>query len=366
MPLVCAPLALLVMACGAASGADEPSLTVEIVASGLEEPVAMAFAPDGSLFFNERPGRVRFVGADGRLRPEPVLTLSPALEGEWGLLGLALDPDFERNGHLYVLYTEPVREAVARPTIARYTVADGRATEPVSIARLAETTPPFVIHVGGNLRFGPDGRLYVTVGDYGREPEMAQNLSVPVGKILRLDPDGSVPPDNPFDADDGVDPRIWAYGLRNNWDFDFAPDGSLWSSGNGDDRCDHVNLIVRAGNYGWPRIPDGTCAPEEGLAPKYLLSRGGEAASEPGSTVGPTGLLAYSGTARADWAGDLFVCAVNTGNLTRLDREPADGQRLLRAEVLLPGRCFLDVEEAPDGSLYFSDFEAIYRLEPRG
>lgn len=355
-------LSLLVVACRAGSGSRGPGARVERVAGGLEEPVAMAFAPDGSLFFNERRGRVRLITADGKLLEEPVLTLDVSYAGEWGLLGLALDPGFEDNGYLFVLYTEPAQEGVARPRINRYTVVDGKAREEVAIARLAETRPPFQIHLGGNMRFGPDGRLYVTVGDYGRDPLLAQNLSVPIGKVLRLNPDGSVPPNNPFDPDDGADPRVWAYGLRNSWDLDFDGGGNLWASGNGPDRCDQVSLIARGGDYGWPDIPEGTCRPAKGLAPKHIFSIDERPGYEPGSTVGPTGIVAYSGAQNPAWTGDLFTCAVNTGDMTRLDTGGPMGQDILGADVVVEGQCFLDVEESPEGDLYFSDFEAIYRL----
>lgn len=181
-----------------------PNVTSEVVVSGAEFPVAIAFAPDGRLFYNELlTGNIRVVQPDGTLLPEPFARVDADTSGrggEWGLLGIALDPDFETSGYVYVYYTKPIETDVAQPTVLRFTDVDNKGTDPtVIVGDLPQTLPEHPgFHVAGNIHFGPDGYLYIAIGEYNM-PWFAQDLTRPEGKILRVDKSGgSAPPDNPF------------------------------------------------------------------------------------------------------------------------------------------------------------------------
>lgn len=240
--LVLAVLAALVLL--PAAGA-EPQPRVETLVGGLQVPWALAFAPDGSLWLTERPGRIRVV-RDGRLEPRPVATLPAAAVGEGGLMGLALDPDFARTGWLYTCYTmEKPGGLVNR--IVRLTVRDGRAGEE---RVLLDDIPGASIHDGCRLKFGPDGKLYATTGDAGQR-QLSQRRDSPAGKILRMNPDGSAPADNPFPGS-----LVWALGIRNSQGIAWDPAGRLWASEHGPSGFpgghDEINLIEPGKNYGWP------------------------------------------------------------------------------------------------------------------
>jgi glucose/arabinose dehydrogenase len=236
---------LLVAILGVPPLGAEPA--VSVVAAGLEVPWALTFAPDGRLFVTERPGRIRVV-RDGRLDPSPVGSLAVAAAGEGGLMGLALDPRFGDNGHLYVCYTrDKGGELVNR--LSRLTVRDGRLVdEHVLVDDMAGAG----IHDGCRVKIGPDRKLYFTMGDAGR-PQLAQQRDSLNGKVLRLETDGRVPTDNPFPGS-----LVYSLGHRN-------PQGLAWDSRgrlieaehgpSGVPCChDEINLIEPGRNYGWPDV----------------------------------------------------------------------------------------------------------------
>ncbi|HXG35843.1 MAG TPA: PQQ-dependent sugar dehydrogenase, partial [Dehalococcoidia bacterium] len=167
------------------------------------------------------------------------------------MLGIAIDPEFFANRYVYVYYMEPLTVATARPVVVRFTEQDGRGIDPqVILGDLPPTQPPYFNHVAGHIHFGPDGYLYVSIGDYGGTPESAQDLSTVRGKLLRVQRDGSPAPGNPFNGRAGADARVFAYGLRNSFDFTFEPGtGRIYASENGPDRCDELNFIVPGHNY---------------------------------------------------------------------------------------------------------------------
>lgn len=365
LTLLLLPPFLLASACG---GGDGPLLGSEAVVSEAEFPAALAVAPDGRLFYTElRAGNIRVVSPEGELQPEPFAHIDVAARGEWGLLGLALDPDFADNGYVYVYFMEAIRPNLARPVVMRLTDRDGRGVDATPILDdLPRTDPPNVNHVGGRLRFGPDGYLYVSIGEFGRDRENSQDLSTVKGKILRVSKeDGSPPPDNPFlDAPD-IDPRILAYGVRNSFGLVFHPQtGKLYASDNGQDNCDEINLIVPGRDYGWPGpyLLD-SCATTHGVQPIYNLARSGKSPWEPGSTVGPTGVEFASGSIYPEVADALLVCDWNTGTMRALQLGGAGDTRVL-GERNVTRDCQLDIAQAPDGSIYYSNQSEIRRLIP--
>jgi glucose/arabinose dehydrogenase len=231
---------------------EPEGVAVTTFASGLQTIWSLEFAPDGRLFVSERPGRIRVVGPDGALDPVPWLELPDLVRRDDGMLGLALHPDFAEEPWVYVFHlVRKGDELVNR--VSRFREVGGRAGQEEVLLDDLEST---VTHNGGRLRFGPDGMLYVTLGDID-QPTLAQDLIRLHGSILRITPEGRVPADNPWPGS-----AIWAYGLRNTGGLAFRPaDGALFAADHGPssewgplriNARDEINIIVRGGNYGWP------------------------------------------------------------------------------------------------------------------
>ena len=222
------------------TAADGTTFRVEVVATGLEIPWSLTFTPDGRLFVTERPARVRVV-QNGQLLPTPALTLTDAwANGEAGVLGLAVDPAFALNRFVYLLYTQDRGTLPPVNRVVRYRELNNTLAEAVVIF---DGIPGALTHDGGRVRFGPDGLLYVTMGD-NREASDAQDLAAFTGKIFRLNADGTTPPSNPLAS------PVYSYGHRNPQGIDWHPvSGDLWATEHGDIGNDEVNRIVAGGNY---------------------------------------------------------------------------------------------------------------------
>ena len=325
-------LATLACACSAAA---QPR--VEVVASRLEAPWALAFAPDGRLFVTERPGRIRVV-ANGRLSAEPVAEIAVARYGESGLMGLALDPGFAANAHLYVCYTRQ-RGADLFNRVARLTVGrDGKAGDE---RVLLDNIPGAPIHDGCRLKFGPDGKLYVTMGDAAvtRAAQERDSLS---GKILRINADGSVPADNPFPGS-----PVYSMGHRNPQGLAWDDAGRLLAAEHGPSGHDEVNHILPGRNYGWPEVR-GRAGDPRFVDP--LVESGDK------DTWAPSG-IAFLG-------GDLFVAGLRGERLLRFTFSP--GLAVTRASALLVGTHgrLRDVVVGPDGALYVATCNRDGRGQP--
>ena len=316
---------------------------VETVATGLEAPWELAIAPDGRLFLTERPGRVRVI-ADGQLLPEPAVVIQEVAEvGEGGLLGLALHPDFASNGYVYVYYTYRDGSGAFWNRVVRYTERDNRLIDPLVVL---DGIPGASLHDGGRIAFGPDGKLYVTAGD-ARNPALAQDLGSLAGKILRVNPDGSVPPDNPFPGS-----PVWSYGHRNPQGLAWAPDGRLYATEHGPTgdlgmaAHDEVNLIEPGRNYGWPEMVGATVVGAPGDYVPPVLESGQQ-------TWAPSGAAFVSSGRFPQWQGDLLFAGLRSRTLWRLDLSE-DGRQAVALEPLFAGEFgrLRAVVEAPDGTLY--------------
>lgn len=315
----------------------------ETFLTNLSFPVTLAFAPDGRLFFNElQTGRVRVV-QNGVLLPVPFATLPVATAGERGLLGLALDPQFATNHHVYVLYSDVA--GVQR--VVRFTEANNVGSNSTTI--LADL-PSANFHNGGNIGFGRDGRLYITLGD-AENPANAQNPDSLSGKILRYNPDGSLPSDNPF-----AGRPAFNLGLRNSFDFTFHPQtGVIYASENGPSCDDEINRVTPGANYGWR--PNYPCGDTSFVAPIVRFN----------PVIAPTGITFYTATVFPQFRNQLFLVDFVTGRVRRLAVDESSQGQVTESAIVVDGGFgqLLDIVQGPDGFLYFSSTGAIHRIVPQ-
>lgn len=375
MPRIAVPLALaLVLAAplpGAraddgAIGTERGPIRLVTVARGLERPWGMAFLPDGRLLVTEKPGRLRVVGADGKVGPP--LAGVPAVDaaGQGGLLDVALDPEFAANRLVYLSYAEP-RDGGNGTAVAR-----GRLTESgLADVRVIFRQQPTVRsghHFGSRLVFARDGRLFVTLGERNSERARAQTLDSHIGKVVRIERDGKVPADNPFVGQAGALPEIWSYGHRNVQGAALHPvTGELWSNEHGPRGGDELNRTLAGRNYGWPKVTYGV---------EYSGAKIGDSPTAPGieppvhywvPSIATSGLLFYTGDRFPRWKGNAFVGGLKSEQLSRLE---LDGNEVVHEEVLLRGVVgdrVRDVEQGPDGLIYLLTDEAdgrLLRIEP--
>jgi glucose/arabinose dehydrogenase len=380
--------AVLILAAGAAAilacadpvqhpALPAPELSIATVADSLEFAVQLAFLPDGRRLYTEKgTGRVRSMAPDGVVYAQPVLDVPVAFSGERGLAGLTLGPDFVRDRSLYVWYTasptdedthdrEP--EGVAGVFVERYRLEGDslRAGSGQRILTLPARPGPF--HNGGNVRFGPDGRLYVSLGELNKNMSLnAQRTGNPMGSILRYNADGTVPTDNPL----GPDNPIWVYGLRNPFGFAFDPaDGALWIADNGPAGHDRVLRMEPGENAGWPFVWGLPTNPLERVSAAVIGDEFRPAVWESyDARVAPTGILVLRDHAYgAAFDGRVLVAFYNTGRILQLELDPTR-RRVVRAGTFAEGLAggITDLELGPDGRLYALTATHLYRLDPAG
>ena len=333
-------------------------------------PVALAFAPDGRLFYNELiSGRIQVYAQEQTSTFAQVKVFAC---GEFGLLGLAIDPEFQENHYVYVYYIEPVadQESIGHPVIVRFTDVDGKGEDSTVIVGDLPHTTEVCAHVGGNLHFGPAGYLYVSIGDMQFwDPNQAQDLGSTRGKILRIDKsDGSAAPDNPFINEPGADPRVFAYGLRNPFSFTFHPrSGKLYAADNGLGNCDELNIIEAGNDYGHPVASftgeDPPCLERAGVKPIYLYSEPDMRPATFGSNVAPTGVHFVSADVYPSLGDALLSCEFNTGFMRRLLLAGPNMDHVANDDIVVKD-CALAMTTDPSGIVYYSGLREIRRLLP--
>lgn len=427
----------LMTACGDGGETELPfGLQTEVVTNA-DHASDIVFAPDGRMFFAEQyTGAIRVVSPDGRLQEEPFaqVTVANWLNLDWGLTGLALHPDFQNNHYVYAFYTSvagaagsaagtaaivsavppasgpggdsaqaspaplppggatftptpapggetgtpaPTQEAPrGQPLLVRFTDTNGTGlSETVISDDFPITSKDHPGYNGqGNIHFGPDGMLYLSLGDYD-DPNQVQDLSTPVGKLLRLNAEtGEAPPDNPLVNNPSADPRIYAYGFREPFDFTFSATGEIFGTDNTTVSCEELNLIRPGENYGWPDVgefPYPDCSAGDQVDAIYHFARDGKEPNEFLAFVEVSGLAFAPGSRYPSLGDSLFACesqisavenTVTNGVLKRLVVAP-NADSVSQSDVIEKD-CKGDVEAAPDGTLYYSNATEIRRLLP--
>ena len=359
--------------CGVSSNV---AFDVVVVAKGLEHPWSVEPLPDGQLLVTERPGRLRLVSASGQVG-DPIEGILPvAAAGQGGLLDVALSPTFATDRTIFWTFSEP-RDGGNGTAIARGMLsADNRRLDSVRVIFHVLPTYNGRQHFGSRIAFGPDGMLYASFGERSDTPMRpnAQRLDGHLGKVIRIRPDGSVPPDNPFVGRADAKPEIWDLGHRNPQGLAFDPQGRLWQVEHGTRGGDELNLIVKGKNYGWPLQAYGI---EYSGAQPITSALGPSAPSVAGMeqpvyfwdpVIAPSGLQFYTGNAFPAWRGSAFIGGLASKRLVRV---VLDGTRVVGEEHLLTDRNqrVRDVRQGPDGLLYLvTDEQAgeVWKLVPKG
>lgn len=354
-------------ACGTTANV---AFDVVVVARGLEHPWAVEPLPNGDLLVTERPGRMRVVSASGNVG-SPIAGLPDiAARGQGGLLDVELGPAFATDRMIYWSYSEP-REGGNATTVARGVLSsDGRNVSNVRVIFRAMPTYDGRMHFGSRLAFGPDGMLYITLGERSvlEVRPQAQQMNSHMGKTIRIAPDGSVPPDNPFVGRSDARPEIWSVGHRNVQASAFDPQGRFWVVDHGPQGGDELNLIEKGKNYGWPVVTFGeeySGAP----IPNSVTTRAGfvDPVYYWDPVIAPSGAQFYTGNAFPEWRGSLFVGALEQQRLVRLTlaNDRVTGEEHLLADR---GKRIRDVRQGGDGLLYVvtdEDDGEVWKLVPR-
>ncbi|TIQ19250.1 MAG: PQQ-dependent sugar dehydrogenase [Mesorhizobium sp.] len=338
-------------------------VAVETFAEGLEHPWGATYLPDGALLVTERPGRLRLVSTDGAVS-DPIDGVPDVLaSGQGGLLDVALDPDFANNRTVYLSYSEE-RGGGAATSVGRGRLDEnGSALSNFEVIFRQEPAVSSRLHYGSRLVFAPDGKLFVTLGERGKMRE-AQDPNNHLGTIVRINPDGSVPDDNPFVGKDGAD-EIWSYGHRNVQSAALHPQtGVLWTAEMGPRGGDELNIPQAGRNHGWPVVSwgrhySGERIPDPSTRPEFA-----DAIHSWTPVISPSGMTFYSGDMFADWRGDLLIGGLSAEGIVRVR---IDGKQVAGEEVLALGRRIRDVVQAPDGAVMaLTDEPAgkILRLTP--
>jgi glucose/arabinose dehydrogenase len=343
-------------------------LSVETVASGLDHPWGLAFLPDGRLLVTERPGRMRIVDRSGALSPALGGVPRVAASGQGGLLDVALDREFTSNATIYFCYAEPAsgggRTSMARARL----VSDAQPRlEDVKVIFRQQGPLSSGNHFGCRIVQMPDGNLFLAMGDHFTHRNEAQNLANHIGKVVRISPDGSVPPDNPFVGRPNVKPEIWSYGHRNAQGAALNPaTGKYWIHEHGPRGGDEINLVQAGKNYGWPVIGHGVDYSGAKIHDSTQKAGMEQPVKYWTPSIAPSGMAFYTGDLFPAWRGNLFVGALAAKMLVRVE---LDGEKVGKEERLLRdlGERIREVRAGPDGALWLltdSSRGRVLRLTP--
>jgi glucose/arabinose dehydrogenase len=346
-------LLTLSMAC---SGSDTPvrignSFVATPVAS-FHEPWAMTFLPDGRLLVTEKKGALKLLHVDSKKVSDISGVPKVAYGGQGGFGDVILHPQFATNSVVYVSYSEPGDGGTSGSAVARATLAldksGGGKLENLEVIWRQVPKVEGAGHFGHRLAFGPDGKLWITSSERQKFTP-AQDMKANLGKVVRLNEDGSVPADNPFHAQGGVTAQIWSLGHRNLLGLAFAPDGTLYTHEMGPKGGDELNVIVKGTNYGYPIVSngdhyDGRDIPDHPTRPEFkapLITWN--------PVISPAGFIIYSGKMFPDWTGDGFIGGLSSQSLVRVEFADGGAREAQRFDM---GRRIREVEQGPDGAIW--------------
>ena len=342
------------------------------LASGLEHPWGMAFLPSGEILLTERAGRLRILGKDGKLSPAVAGLPAVFAEGQGGLLGVALDPAYAANGLVYWAFAE-AENGVNGTAVARGKLITGPAPRLENVQVIWRQAPKMdsALHFGGRLVFAPDGKLFVTTGERSILPGrvQAQHLDATLGKVVRINADGSIPADNPFVKTPGAKPEIWSLGHRNLQAAALDPDGRLWTVEHGAKGGDELNHPEAGKNYGWATITYGEeysgrpigdgITQKDGLEqPVYYWD----------PVIAPSGMAFYQANLFPALKGSLLVGSLREQHVDRLVLKDGKviGEERLFTDI---GARVRDVAVGPDGAIYLltdEDEGRLIKVTPKG
>jgi glucose/arabinose dehydrogenase len=346
------------------------------VVEGLEHPWSLAWLPDGAMLITERSGRLRIV-RNGTLDPNPIAGVPEVFaDGQGGLMDVSLHPRFAQNRFVYLTYSHGTEQA-NRTRLARASF-DGKTLSNLKVIFEVSQLKSGAQHFGSRILWLPDGTMLVALGDGGNPPiqfngdlirKQAQNLGSHLGKIVRLNDDGSVPKDNPFVKTANAAPAVWSYGHRNIQGLTFDPATKrVWATEHGSRGGDELNLVQASQNYGWPIVTHSR---------EYTGGEISQERSRPGMVdpkqvwtpaIAPSGLAFYNGDKFSQWQGDLLAGGLVSQDVRRIDLD-AKGN-VISQQAIEIGQRVRDVRQGPDGLLYVLTDEAkdgrLIRLAPAG
>lgn len=335
------------------------TLKVTAMADGFDTPWAIGFLPQGGYLVTEREGRLWHISQDGQRQQ---ITGLPDIRvaGQGGLLDVLVPQDFDRSNEVIFSYAKPQgRGEGTALAIGSLDLQSNRLTDVRILFEMAPGTSGGQ-HFGGRIVEGPDGHLFMTMGDRGDRPQ-SQNLGSHNGTIIRINRDGSVPSDNPFVGMDGALPEIWSYGHRNPQGASLDADGQLWINEHGARGGDEINLVQRGANYGWPVISYGR---------HYSGAPIGEGTAKDGMeqpefywdpSIAPSGMAVYTGGMFPEWRGQSLIGSLKFDYIARVGGDPMSELEQIKGPETARVR---DIRQAPDGALWFISEASgtIYRI----
>ena len=355
---------LLALAAAPSVAQSQPSPKAQTVASGLQNPWAVAFLPDGRFLVTERPGRLRVVNADGQVQPAVQGLPEVAAGGQGGLLDVITDSAFASNRTIYFCFSEPGKGTTNSTALARARLSqDARRLEDVKVIFSQQPKFSSTAHFGCRIVERPDGTLFLTLGDRFSRRDDAQTLDNHHGKVVRVAKDGAIPKDNPFVGKAGALPEIWSYGHRNSQGATLAPDGSLWTHEHGARGGDEINRPQAGKNHGWPQVSFGVNYDGSKIGSGDSAAPGLEPPLHHWTpSIAPSGMaFLTSDRYGAAWKGNLFVGSLKFQYLDRIELK--DGQVVAEHKLLEDlGQRIRDVRQGPDGLLYVLTDNANGRL----
>ena len=355
---------LLALAAAPSVAQSQPSPKAQTVASGLQNPWAVAFLSEGRFLVTERPGRLRVVSADGQVQPAVQGLPEVAAGGQGGLLDVITDSAFASNRTIYFCFSEPGKGTTNSTALARARLSqDAKRLEDVKVIFSQQPKFSSTAHFGCRIVERPDGTLFLTLGDRFSRRDDAQTLDNHHGKVVRVAKDGAIPKDNPFVGKAGALPEIWSYGHRNSQGATLAPDGSLWTHEHGARGGDEINRPHAGKNHGWPLVSFGVNYDGSKIGSGDSAAPGLEPPLHHWTpSIAPSGMaFLTSDRYGAGWKGNLFVGSLKFEYLDRIELK--DGKVVAEHKLLEDvGQRIRDVRQGPDGLLYVLTDNANGRL----